>query len=159
MSRVIPACIYIELGSQVCLDSVGTMASNAWTHIAGVYDGTTMRLYLNGNLDSEQPLTGAISTSDRPLYIGSDPAESGAVTGHLHEVCVWEVARSQSDIQSDMNNRMMGSESGLVGLWHLDEGMGSMASDASPNGLTAMLGETAGMDMTDPMWVATTWPH
>jgi len=152
-------CIYIDQGSQHCLDSVGTMPANSWTHIAGVYDGTSMRLYLNGSMDSEQPLTGAISTSDLPLYIGSDPTESGAVTGHLHEVCVWNIARSQSDIQSDMNNRMMGSEPGLVGLWHLDEGMGSTASDASPSGLTAMLGETSGMDASDPMWVATTWPQ
>lgn len=152
-------CIFIDQGSQSCLDSVGTMTVNTWHHIAGVYDGSAMRLYLDGALDSESPLTGAISTSDDPLYIGSDPTESGTVVGQLHEACVWNIARSQSDIQTDMNDRMMGSEAGLIGLWHMDEGMGSMAADDSPTGLDAMLGSTAGMDDSDPMWVATTWPH
>ena len=152
-------CIFIDQGSQSCLDSTGTMTPNTWHHIAGVYDGASMRLYLDGELDSETPLTGAISTSDLPLYIGSDPTESGAVVGYLHEVCVWNIARSQSEIQSDMDDRMMGSEPGLVGLWHMDEGMGSMAADASPTGLSAMLGSMSGMDSADPMWVATTWPH
>ena len=87
---------------------------------------------------------GAISVSDLPLYIGSDPTEAGAVTGYLHEVCVWNIARSQADIMSDMDMRMMGSEPGMVGLWHMNEGTGSVVADASPSGLTGRLGDTAG---------------
>ena len=135
------------------------MAPGTWNHIAGVYDGTTMRLYVNGSLDSELPLSGAISTSDQPLYIGSDPTESGAVLGRIHEVCVWNIARTESQIRTGMTNRMMGSEPGLVGLWHFDEGMGSLGEDSSPTGLTATLGSSAGADASDPMWVSTTWPH
>lgn len=43
-----------------------------WHHVAGVYDGKTMYLYLDGVLDSSQEAWGAIGTDPDPVLIGSN---------------------------------------------------------------------------------------
>ena len=40
-----------------------------------------------------------------------------------------------------------------VALWHLDEGSGQTAVDASPNGYDLQLGPTPGVEPRDPAWV------
>ncbi|MFW6010285.1 MAG: LamG domain-containing protein [Gemmatimonadota bacterium] len=152
-------CIYVDGGSQNCMYSDGTLTLDSWNHVAGVYDGSEMRLYLNGELDSDQPLSGAISTSDRSLYIGGDPTEPTYLAGRLHEVQVWSVARSEAQIASGMDDRPSGSEAGLVGYWPLNEGSGQTVSDASGNGLDGTLGSSGAADASDPDWETDDWPH
>ncbi|MDA0328138.1 MAG: LamG domain-containing protein [Gemmatimonadetes bacterium] len=96
-------CIFIDGGAQSCVASVGDLTLNAWNHVAGVYDGAEMRLYLNGMLDANTALTGAISASTEALYLGGDPTESLFLPGQLHEVCVWNIARAQASIMMDMD--------------------------------------------------------
>jgi hypothetical protein len=43
-----------------------------WHHVAGVYDGTNMSLYVDGTLDVSQPATGLISQNSSPLCIGAN---------------------------------------------------------------------------------------
>ena len=49
------------------------LAVNTWTHLAATYDGSALRLYVNGTLTGTTAKTGAITTSTSPLTIGSDP--------------------------------------------------------------------------------------
>lgn len=152
-------CIYIDGDSQYCVDSTGTLTMNAWNHVAGVYDGSFMRIYLDGSEDATQALSGAISTSTNPLYIGGDPTEPTYLPGQLDEVAVWSVARSEVQIQTSMSAGLTGTESGLVGYWPMDDGGGQVVEDASPNNLDATLGSTIAAQSTDPTWTTTTWPH
>src|SRR5690606_37885885 len=64
-------CVYIAGGSQHCMYAQEGLTMNAWNHVAGVYDGAEMRLYINGELDSSQNVSGAISTSSGSLFIGA----------------------------------------------------------------------------------------
>lgn len=41
----------------IYLESVGTAPLNSATHVAMTFDGTTLRLYLNGQLDIEEATT------------------------------------------------------------------------------------------------------
>lgn len=49
----------------------GNIVINKWHHLAGTYDGTTMRLYLDGvQIDTASGKSGSINPNDRDLYIG-----------------------------------------------------------------------------------------
>ena len=47
-----------------------------WTHVAGVYDGTNVSLYVNGQLIGSTSATGNITPSNSELNIGRDPGFS-----------------------------------------------------------------------------------
>ncbi len=109
-----------------------------WMHIAGTFDGQTAKFYLNGVLVSEQSAAGAIDWDPAPIRfkLGKfyDSNDSRYMNGMLDEVRVWDVARSQSDIQANMNHVLSGHEDHLVGYWNFDEGPGENVPDLTGNG-------------------------
>ena len=78
------------------------LAANTWTHVALTYDGSTIRLYVNGVQVSSLAKTGSLRTSTNPLTIGSDPIYGQYFQGLIDEVRVYNVALTQAQIQSDM---------------------------------------------------------
>ena len=76
---------------------------NSWSHVAATYDGTTLRLYVNGIQVNSQPQTGNILTSIHPLQIGGDSFYGQYFQGRIDEVRIYSVARMQAEIQADMN--------------------------------------------------------
>jgi hypothetical protein len=42
-----------------------------WSHVAATFDGTVVRLYLDGRLDSQYAFTGGVRASRAPLLIGN----------------------------------------------------------------------------------------
>ncbi|MBA3845506.1 MAG: hypothetical protein H0X45_02550 [Planctomycetes bacterium] len=61
-------------------DSQGTLIINSWTHVACVKAGRTLRLYLDGVLDSEVALAGDTVGNSGPIYVGKDPWYPGVDT-------------------------------------------------------------------------------
>ncbi|MBI2914085.1 MAG: LamG domain-containing protein, partial [Chloroflexi bacterium] len=103
------------------LDGNGAVPLNAWTHIAVTYDGTTRNYYINGELDfTSTATTGPLTTSSDPLRIGSDTNWNYSPDGFMDEVRLWNVARTQAEIQSTMNTAIMSPTAGLVAAWNLD---------------------------------------
>jgi hypothetical protein len=54
--------------------------------------------------------------------------------GKIDEVRIWNVARTQTQIQGYMNQSLSGNEPGLIGYWRFDEGTGTTVIDASGQG-------------------------
>ena len=133
---------------------------NQWHHVAATYDGTSMKIYVDGELKVQQSITLTIgNASNSNLLIGESPGFPGRVfNGKIDEVRIWNVARTQDQIQRTMNTILTpeyysSSDSGLVGYWRLDEGVGQTASDLSFYSNTATLGSSPGPDINDPAWV------
>lgn len=80
-----------------------TLATNAWVHIAGTYDGAAQRLYVNGVEVASRAQTGAIRTSTNPLTIGGNVNWGEYFAGRLDDVRVYSRALSATEITSDMN--------------------------------------------------------
>ena len=53
--------------------------------------------------------------------------------GHMDEVRVWKVARTEAQIRESMSLKLSGSETGLAGLWNFDD-PANPGRDASPTG-------------------------
>ncbi|MCP5368563.1 MAG: LEPR-XLL domain-containing protein, partial [Hyphomicrobiales bacterium] len=104
------------------------LASGVWTHLAGTYDGSELKLYVNGELVDSLAYTGAINHSLSPLRIGSG-AGNYPWTGAVDEVRVWNVARTQEQIAADLDQVLTGAETGLVGYWRFEEAGGTAVDD------------------------------
>ena len=76
---------------------------NAWTHVALTYDGTTLRLFVNGTQVATQAATGAIQTTTNPLWIGGNSPYGEYFAGLIDEVRVYNRALTATEIQTDMN--------------------------------------------------------
>ena len=79
------------------------LAANTWTHLAATYDGSTLKLYINGALASSQVRSGSMATSANPLQIGGDNIFGQHFGGIIDEVRVYDVALTAAQIQADMN--------------------------------------------------------
>jgi hypothetical protein len=73
-----------------------------WHHIAGVYDGTNMFLYVDGTLDTSRAATGLIYVTGDSVQIGYNSAAPGGniFNGLIDEVSLYHRALSASEIQA-----------------------------------------------------------
>jgi len=88
--------------SDVALNGTGALPANTWTYLAATYDGTTMRLYVNGVQVASRVQTGTIATSTNPLQIGGDSFYGQFFQGTIDEVRIYDVALTAVQIQTDM---------------------------------------------------------
>ena len=133
---------------------------NRWHHVAAVYDGSSMKIFIDGDLTAQSNSVFTIGNANNSnLLIGESPGFPGRVfNGKIDEVRIWNIARSQSQIQNTMNTILTSEyystpDSGLAGYWRMDEGTGHTASDLSVYSNNATLGTSVNPDASDPVWV------
>ncbi|MFA7405112.1 MAG: LamG domain-containing protein, partial [Pelobacteraceae bacterium] len=108
------------------------LTSGVWSHIAATYDGSTVNIYVNGNLSQSANWTGGVTDSGTPLLIGS---RSGTTffSGQIDEVRVWTIARTAAQLRESMAKTLAGNEAGLAAYYRLDELDGNTVYDLSSN--------------------------
>lgn len=144
--------------------------AGTWHHVAYTFDDDANRHAL---LVDGVEVTGAdtdvtLAYDAHPFLIGAD-IEGGRLGYFLHgatrDVRFWNRARSAAQIGADLNRRLTGSETGLVGLWRLDEGTGETARDSSPSGVNGRLVNgpawsfLGGEDLTAAIVSASGWSY
>ena len=84
-------------------DAYGTAAlpANSWSYLAETYDGTTLRLYVNGSQVASTAHSGSIGTSTNPLQIGGDSLYGQYFAGMIDEVRIYNTALTATQIQAD----------------------------------------------------------
>lgn len=78
----------------------GTVPATGWTHLAGTYDGSTIKLYVNGVLAGSTSFSGSVPAgSATGIGIGYNPAYSGDfINGLIAECAVYGTALSATQI-------------------------------------------------------------
>jgi hypothetical protein len=106
------------------------LVPNRWYHLAGVYDGQGVHLYVNGVLRARVGVTGPIDVFRGTPSLGWNSYwPDRRYAGEVAEVRVWSVARSQAALQQALFRRLAGDETGLSAVWRLEGDV----SDASLN--------------------------
>jgi len=117
--------------------------ADTWYHIAGVFTGSQIMIYINGEVDTAQPLTGSVPRSTLNAAIGAHCfGGKDFFNGVIDEVAIYDYARTAEDVQNDFNSVAKNP----VGYWRFDEGSGTVAGDSSGNGNTGTL-------KNGPQWV------
>jgi len=137
----------------------GRVQANTWTHVACTFDGRNIRTYLNGQLQSTHAKIGNIDPSNDPLCFGKRRQNDlHHYTGDIDEIRIWNIVRSEAQLQVKMNVVLRGDEEGLVGYWRMDEGRGQIVHDQTENENHGRLGSEEEEDNRDPEWIVSGAP-
>jgi len=84
-------------------DTKGTVpvSANTWTHLAATFDGTTVKLYVNGYL-SASSTPGSYTKGSSEMHIGGRSSYGSFFNGVIDEVSVWNSALTESQIAGNM---------------------------------------------------------
>jgi len=144
-------------GSGTIATSNSTLPINKWTHVVGVYNGTDIRIYINGVLDmTPVAKSGNIVSTTENVTIGTDlqvNPESENWQGLLDEVRIYNRALTANEVSQlyasgqvklDISNsKVLNTTNSLVGHWTMDASKVNWTKntmvDSSGNGNTGQL--------------------
>lgn len=119
-----------------------TSRSSEWKHCSVVHDYEASlsgcRIYVDGELltfngNGWGDYTSGLNGGGAPIYVGRF-FSTFVFKGKIAEVAIFNIALSQSQIQEYRMKRLIGTEPGLVRLFHCDEGSGTTCADACGSG-------------------------
>ncbi len=123
-----------------------------WQHFALVAKSPPngyMRIYRNGVLEAQTNTASSFTVGARDLLLGG--LGTGFFAGELDEFRIWNTARDGTNILRDFNRRIVGNEPGLLAYYQMDEGAGSILTDATGRGRDGLL-------LNAPEWIPSTAP-
>jgi hypothetical protein len=98
--------------------------------VAAVFDGSNKYLYIDGNLDVSAAATGTIFNSSYNVAIGENLEKTGRqFHGEIDEVRIWNIARTQEEIQAAMNATLCNYPAGLLAYFTFNEGVGGESNE------------------------------
>jgi hypothetical protein len=127
--------------------STNNVVLNQWSYVTASYDGSKLRLYVNGVLENEASATGVPWASSENLFIGQDPGCGGrqSFDGRVDEISIWNATKTQADIGGMMSGIIPSTASGLLSYYRFDENNGTKVYDMGPS---AQYGTLTGTNYT-----------
>ena len=101
--------LWLTIGGWILFASDDEVPADSWSHVAITYDGSTKKLYIDGNLVdlgvfNGADLQGEIGTSANDILIaqGNTGVGAQAFEGLIDEIAVFNVALTETDIRDFM---------------------------------------------------------
>lgn len=113
---------------------------NRWTHLAGVFTGDEVVLYVDGKAVARKSASGERTSNKLPLWIGADPGDDGRRTrpfhGLLDDVRLSTGVRYRDAFQPE---RGLDVDAETVILYDFDQAYGQWALDSTESRIPARL--------------------
>ncbi len=133
----------VDAGINPDFDIIGPIiADDTWHHVAYTRSGTTGTLYVDG-------LSVGTHTADFTFQSGDlwslgqefdgSTTMSDFIDGQLDDVRIWDVARTEAEIQANMFSDLTGSESNLIAYYDFNQGF----ADGSNTAFTTLIDRTS----------------
>jgi hypothetical protein len=122
-------------GSELRSTGVGFPALNTWVHIAGTYDGITLRLYINGVESVASIENLAIPASTGPWVLGRTTDAEVYLDGKMDEIRIWNTTRTPAEILANYKNQVPDNSAGLIAYYKMNQGV-SGANNTAITSLT-----------------------
>ncbi len=124
------------------ITAANTLTLNVWQHIAAVFNGTSYRIYINGNLSASSSF--AANTIPNPSQqvprIGADGFNQ-YFAGDMDEVRIWNRPLCQGEIQNNMIGQLSLPQTNLLAYYQFNQGFAG-GSNLTTTSLTALAGPT-----------------
>ncbi len=75
-----------------------------WHHLAGTWDGTTIKLYIDGELNKQLECKGTLTGNNEPLFIGARGGNQRFINGALDEIKMYNYPLTEDELRTDMEN-------------------------------------------------------
>ncbi|MFA5992189.1 MAG: LamG-like jellyroll fold domain-containing protein [Candidatus Pacearchaeota archaeon] len=76
----------------------GHAADNSWHHIAGTYNGSDVRIFVDGAEGTKDTYSGSITATTAPLQLGRLVSDAYNFNGSIDELAIWNRSLSQAEI-------------------------------------------------------------
>ena len=123
---------------------------NKWNHFVGVYNGSSLNIYVNGSLIGTKESGGNLTLNSGDLIELN--AEGWNYNGFIDEIAYWDDALSAAEVSAIYNsgsglNALSNSgdytsSENLYTYWRMNEGTGSIVKDATSNGIDGNISGT-----------------
>ena len=139
-------CFVISVGDDGSyFTNLGTFNAGVWQHVAVTHNTASKetKLYLNGvemDLNTNKAFTAMADNSTSVLYIGNSETLDRQFDGQMDNARVWNVVRTQAEIQASMaNGATLAGTDGLVAEFLFNEGPFTSTTVNSVNGVAATI--------------------
>ncbi|KPA15074.1 hypothetical protein MHK_004719, partial [Candidatus Magnetomorum sp. HK-1] len=144
--------VSVDGSSFISTTGTTTIQASKWYHASATFDGTTIKVYLNGILENSASISGNLYNNGDPVLIGATRMGAGSntfnINGIIDEVRIWNDSRTEQEIRENMCKKLTGTEYGLIAYYRFDNVSGSTLLDLSGSGLNGTL-----MNMDNSDWI------
>jgi hypothetical protein len=114
------------------LNLCAAVNDGSWHHVAGVYDGVYIGIYIDGLLNNWRYAHDDISTNSASVYIGENSEKTGrCFNGIIDSVKIYKDDLSSVDIWN-LYGGGSPHESDKVGCWYMNTGCSTTTVNAAP---------------------------
>ena len=111
--------------------SAAVLSLSTWQHIAATYNGSKMKLYVNGVATDSLSVSASISNaSTTNMTLGAHPTYGRQYQGMLDEVRVWNICLDSAAIAANMNRELCMRPRALKAYYKFNQGK---AAQSNPN--------------------------
>jgi hypothetical protein len=131
--------------------NTGTLNLNQWYHIAGTWDGSLVRTFVNGTLANSATLSGGDTGSGTRSGLIGNTASARQFPGIIKELRVSNIARYTANFTAPTAE--FTNDANTLVLLHMNDASGATATDSSSSGLNGTL-----LGTPLPQWIASSAP-